>query len=114
MSAAEQERIAGATSCLAIVRHLEQAVVPDSSDRTLGAWYAKRDAAIAAFLETAGELSPRAAGVMSVLAELVVSEKQDGSTYFIDQWVPESTMTADEVAAIRAEVIAKGEERIAA
>ena len=84
----ERERIAGAQACFAIIQKLEQMVVPDSSDRSMPAWTAKRQAAIAALLETAGELSPRAAGAMAVLAELVVSEIQDGSTYDLDQWKP--------------------------
>jgi len=105
--AAEQERIAGAASCLAVLLRLKQIVALDASDITEGRQYTKRDAAIAALLETAGELSPRAAGAMSLLAELVASETQDGSQYFWERWNPEALMTVAERDEARAQALAK-------
>ena len=98
MSANDQARILGAKACLEVLRRLEEDC-PDSFEGHI----ATRGAAIAAILATAGDISPRAAGAMSVLAELVASERQDGSIYFIERWEPEATMTASEVAKYRAE-----------
>ena len=108
-NAAEREQRAGAKSCLAIVQRLEQITVPDPSDMTERAWLAKRDAAIAALLETAGELLPRAAGAMSLLAELVVSERQDCSTYHLDKWKPHTAMTISARTRTRAKIMSKAD-----
>lgn len=89
----ERERIAGAKACLAILQNLEETVKPEPWSAEQEPWNAKCVAAIAAFLEAAGPLSPRAVGAMSLLAEFVVGETQDGSTYFKDRWKPRVTMT---------------------
>ena len=88
-----RERIAGAKSCLAILRELEKTVCPEPWSPEQDVWDAKRVEAITAFLEAAGPLTPRAAGAMSLLAEFVVGETQDGSTYFKDRWKPKLTTT---------------------
>lgn len=41
-------------------------------------YYARRDLAVSKFLTAAGEVSPRAAGVIACLAEFIVSQEQDG------------------------------------
>lgn len=87
-----QERIAGAKACLAILRNLEKTLCPEPWTAEQDAWDALRNEAIAAFIEAAGPLSPRAAGVLSLLAEFVVSEEQDGTTYFKEEWRPNVTL----------------------
>lgn len=88
----ERERIAGAKACLALLRNLEKTVHPDPYSTVQDVWDAKRKEAITAFVEAAGPLSPRAVGVLSLLAEFVVSEEQDGSTYFKEVWRPNVTL----------------------
>ncbi|MBI5922027.1 MAG: hypothetical protein HY847_10340 [Betaproteobacteria bacterium] len=90
---ATQDGILGAKACLAVLRNLEKTVTPVPWSAEQEVWNAKRDDAIAAFLDAAGPLPPRATGAMSLLAEFVIAETQDGMNYFKDTWKPRVTVT---------------------
>lgn len=93
MSDYSTEFRAGASACLAIVSSLEGLFQGGPDNDPIDRYYALQDTARAAILATAGDLPPRAAGALSLLAELLVFREQNGGSPDLDRWIPEATMT---------------------
>lgn len=102
----ERSRIAGAKACVdALVR---RRLLRPIARHTFEEAMAKRETDIAALLAVAGEgLSPRAIGVISVLAELIAEQMGDGGFQYLYELQFEATMTGDELAEHRALVKAE-------
>ena len=100
MSAIDKSQIDGAKSCLNLIRG--NALFRPVASHTFSEDRARRDAAVAALVESIGELSPRAAGAVSLLAELVATEMADGGLEYLDRWQAEATMTPLAIAKHRA------------
>lgn len=96
---------AGALACQKAMQALSLKQWGDSSTSD-DEYLAKRDAAIAELLATAGDLSPRAAGAMAALAEFVVGSEQDRSTYDLAVWAPFAAMTKEQQADMKKRLFA--------
>lgn len=108
MSASDQRRDGAMAVLQALHRASQMASLPDEQT---GDYFHRIDAAIADVLGTIGPLSPKAAGAVSLLAELAV-ESLAGSGYspseLLEQhragtWMPMSTMSAPKIEAARRE-----------
>lgn len=93
----------GARACADLLKSLPDTLT-QSGDLTTEQYYQERDRAIRAFLEAAGPVSARAAGVIAALAEVLVVGEQDGA--YADPNIPlEAAMTEDEKRASRQEFV---------
>lgn len=107
----EAARIAGALECVDVLRAAIKANT-SSGQMTTPEFFRQKDAPFAAILAAAGDLSPRAAGVLGALADYALDGIQN--TYSIGEqldceWLPEAARTAQEVEAERAEFAAEME-----
>ena len=85
----------GAIACRSVLQMMP--TVDWGREQTDDEYFAKQHAAIAAILSSAGPLSERAAGAMSVLADFIVCSEQDGSYIDLEsKWKPWAAMTTDE------------------
>jgi len=112
----ENERIIGALACMDTLRKARSVTKGKGGD-SIARSFEKLDAGIELVLGTAGNVSPRAAGVLRTLAEIVIDQFQNGcdiESTFDSTWTPTSTMTAEEVAFYRAEFAAESGETQAA
>lgn len=93
----------GARACADLLKSLPDTLT-QSGDLTTEQYYQERDRAIRAFVEAAGPVSERAAGVIAALAEVLVVGEQDGA--YADPGIPlEAAMTQEEKRAGRQEFI---------
>lgn len=90
-----------ALACLEVARRLQAMAL--EGDDTCANHFANRDRAVAALLATAGPLSPRAAGAMSVLAEIVTEAEHYQAHADLSDWTPGAAMTPAQQHAERAE-----------
>lgn len=97
------EFLSGARTCAELLKNLPDTLT-QSGDLTTEQYYQERDRAIRVFLEAAGPVSERAAGVIAALAEVLVVGEQDGA--YADPSIPlEAAMTEEEKRASRQEFI---------
>jgi len=89
------EFASGASATLAVVRQLPGMLAADDSDQSTPEYLGYRDAAIAAIVEAAGPMPLRAAGALSLLAEIVVSYEQDSAYPDVTQDQFESCMLTE-------------------
>ena len=104
-----QGHILGALACMDALRRA-RATVKGERGQTIPQFFECSDVAIAILMETAGPLTPRAAGVLHTLVCILVDNLQNG--YGVDEcldstWTPESTMTAEQIEIARAEFLAE-------
>jgi hypothetical protein len=71
-------------------------MVTGGTDQSTVEYYCKRDLAINSIIQLAEPTSQHAAGVIAVLAELIVSQEQDGCYSGLDGLVFEATLTKQE------------------
>lgn len=112
MNTDEQARIAGALKCVEVLRAAYKANEAAGSKMTTPEFFRQKDAAFAAILAAAGELSSQAAGVLGALADYALDGIQN--TYSIGEqldceWLPDAAKTAQDVEAERAEFAAEME-----
>lgn len=120
MSAATTEavRIAGALKCVDVLRRANTDITSVMKmDESVADAFCKKDAVLEEIMAAAGTLSPQAAGVLSALAEFAIDSLQNG--YGLEEqldsdWLPEATMTAQEVEVARADFAASCKEGAAA
>lgn len=94
----------GALACRAALSMLPS-IDWNWGEQTDDEYFAKRHAAIAAILSSAGPLSERAAGAMAALAEVTVCSEQDKTHIDLgSKWKPWAAMTPDEQQARRNEL----------
>ena len=101
----EAARIAGAKCCVAVLRRANKDITSVMKmDESVADAFRNKDAVLEEILSVAGVLSPQAAGVLSALAEFAIDGIQNGFSIceqLDDDWLPESTMTAQEVETAR-------------
>ncbi len=91
---------AAAKNCIDILATIPTLVEGDS-DQPTAEYYRKRDAAITSLVEAAGPIPNQAYGVIYALAELVVSQEQDGVFHSLAGLNLEAVLTNDERMAAR-------------
>lgn len=93
----------GARACLAALRQCEAI---GGADGPFGDedHFEMHDRAVAAIVQAAGPLAPKAAGALQLLAELFVNERLGGGELDLDRWQPEACMSAEATAAARREI----------
>lgn len=95
--------LSGARASADLLKSLPDTLT-QSGDLTTEQYYEERDRAIRAFVEAAGPVSERAAGVIAALAEVLVVGEQDGA--YADPNIPlEAAMSDEEKQASRKEFI---------
>lgn len=102
MSAGDQ-RCDGARKALEALRQVPE-LLREQEDTPVE-WFKRRDIAIEAVMAAAGPLPARAEGAMRILAELHVINEQSGGNYDVDDWDPETLMTAERLKETRDEYI---------
>jgi ABC-type transporter Mla subunit MlaD len=107
----ELERIAGAKCCTDVLQRANKDITSVMKmDESVADAFRKKDAVLGQILASAGLLSPQAAGVLSALAEFAIDGIQNGYSIceqLDDDWLPEATMTAQEVEAAREDFAAR-------
>lgn len=102
----ELERIAGALKCVDVLRRANKDITSVMKmDEPVADAFRKKDVVLEEIMAAAGPLSPLAAGVLSALAEFAIDGIQNGYSVceqLDGDWLPEATMTAQEVEAARA------------
>jgi hypothetical protein len=89
----EPEFLDGATTCLELIRRLNQADAKGDGDLPLAQFFALRDTRLAQILDTAGPVSNRAAGVISLLTELILDLRDDMLFADVGTWQPEALLS---------------------
>lgn len=106
----EASRIAGAKCCVDVLRMANKDITSVMKmDKSAADAFRKKDAVLEDIVAAAGPLSPQAVGVLSALAEFAIDGIQNGYSIceqLDDDWLPEATMTAQEVEVARADFAA--------
>lgn len=107
----EAARITGAKCCVAVLRRANKDITSVMKmDESVADAFRKKDAVLEEIMGAAGPLSPLAAGVLCALAEFAIDGIQNGYSVceqLDNDWLPEATMTAQDVEAARADVAAR-------
>lgn len=101
----EPEFLEGAKACFELVRQLGEADAVAPVDLPLDQFFAARDTTLEQILDTAGPLSNRAAGVISLTTELVLDLRDDMLFADVGTWQPESILSGEKRQARRSDLL---------
>ena len=95
ISTSSPEFLEGSKACFELVRELVESDAI-AAELPLDQYFAWRDTTLAKILETAGPVSNSAAGVMSLLSELILDLKDDMMFADVATWQPDSILSETE------------------
>jgi hypothetical protein len=92
ISTSSPEFLEGSKACFEVIRELVQSD-EIAAELPLDQYFARRDTTLARILETAGPVSSSAAGVISLLTELILDLQDDMMFADVATWQPESILS---------------------
>ncbi|MES2367268.1 MAG: hypothetical protein V4563_15430 [Pseudomonadota bacterium] len=99
----EQSRIDGAKAALEALKKMDQILYRDGPCPTQEQYWRGMDEALSCVRSAAGDMPPRAEGVLMTLAEYIRVELTVGPPSMDSGWLSEAAMTHEEVMALRKE-----------